>query len=370
MTASERRYTPLQRVLTRLKRGAKRGVLAGLTRLVSRSAEPTPNWQARTQKVLFLRHDRIGDMIVSSAVLRAIAQAPGNIELHVLASRLNVPVIAEERLVSGTVVFDRYRVRDYWRLWRHFRRVRYDVVVDPTVVSQSLTTLLLMLATGAPHRVGIRKEGRPNVYTMFATPSPDGAQHMIDHLSRLAEPFGVPPSDAKRMGIVLTDAERAAAEQQWGAGRRMLVNISAGATFRRWPDECYVAVAQHLRERAADACVLVMHGPSDRARAESIARAAGADRAETPTVRDALALVGAAHFVFTPDTSIVHAASAFRVPIVAIFTSDKVTRWRPYGTVAREVVCDKETLRGVSAAEALRAVDAVLTEAGAPIASS
>ena len=143
----------------------------------------------------------------------------------------------------------------------------------------------------------------------------------------------------------------------------MLVNISAGATFRRWPDECYVAVARHLRERAADARVLVMHGPSDRPRAESIARAAGADRAETPTVRDALALVGAAHFVFTPDTSIVHAASAFRVPIVAMFTSDKVARWRPHGTVAREVVCDKETLRGVSAAEALRAVDAVLTEA-------
>src|SRR5262249_46381475 len=86
MTVSEPRYTPLQRVRTRLKRGAKRGVLAGLTRLVSRSAEPTPNWEARKQKVPFLRHDRIGDMIVSSAVIRAIAQARGNIELHVLAS--------------------------------------------------------------------------------------------------------------------------------------------------------------------------------------------------------------------------------------------------------------------------------------------
>jgi hypothetical protein len=66
----------------------------------------------------------------------------------------------------------------------------------------------------------------------------------------------------------------------------------------------------------------------------------------------------------------VYAASAFRVPIVALFTSDRVTRWRPYGTVAREVVCDKETLRSVSAAEALGAVNAVLTEAGLPIASS
>jgi ADP-heptose:LPS heptosyltransferase len=357
-------------VLRRLTRVRKRSVLAILTRLVSRSAEPAPNWDARRQKVLFLRHDRIGDMILSSAVIRAIAQAHRNIEVHVLASRLNVSVITHEGLVSGTVVFDRYRVRDYWRLWRHFRAVRYDVVVDPAMVSQSLTTLLLMLATGAPHRVGVRKEGRPNVYTMFATPATEGEEHILDHLSRLAEPFGVPRSHAKRMGIVLTDAERVAAEQQWGAGRRMLVNISAGATFRRWSDDGYVAVARHLRERAADARVLVMHGPSDRARAESIARAAGADRAETPTVRDALALVGTAHFVFTPDTSIVHAASAFRVPIVAMFTSDKVTRWRPYGTVAREVVCDKETLRGVSAAEALRAVDAVLTEAGAPIASS
>jgi ADP-heptose:LPS heptosyltransferase len=90
---------------------------------------------------------------------------------------------------------------------------------------------------------------------------------------------------------------------------------------------------------------------------------------ETPSVRSALALVSAADLVFTPDTSMVHAASAFRVPIVAIFTSDKVTRFRPYGTVAREVVCNRETLLGVSAAEALDAVDAVLAETAARLTS-
>jgi ADP-heptose:LPS heptosyltransferase len=43
--------------------------------------------------VLFLRHDRIGDMIVSTGALRAIAAAHPNLALDVLASPGNAPVL-------------------------------------------------------------------------------------------------------------------------------------------------------------------------------------------------------------------------------------------------------------------------------------
>jgi ADP-heptose:LPS heptosyltransferase len=39
---------------------------------------------------------------------------------------------------------------------------------------------------------------------------------------------------------------------------------------------------------------------------------------ETPNLRDAFALVGTADLVFTPDTSISHAASAFRKPSLVL----------------------------------------------------
>ena len=345
---------------------ARRVFLAGLTRLAAGGNSTAPDWDARPHRVLFLRHDRIGDMVVSTAMLHVIKRAHANVELHVLASPLNAPVVAHDPAVQTVVPFNRHSLRDYARLLGHFRRTRYDVVVDPMVFNQSLTTLLLILATRAPHRVGVLKPGRPNVYTMFAIPHDHHGDprrdHMLEYLAQLAIPFGVAPSDATRMTLVVTDAERALARKQWEVGRRLLVNVSAGEELRRWPDDRYVAIVRHLLERVPGARVLVLHGPADRARADVIARRAGVERADTASLRSAMALVAEAEFVFTPDTSIVHIAGALDVPTVALFTFDEVDRWRPQARINRVAVGLGLTMESVSLDDARRAVDEVLTE--------
>src|SRR5688500_4856316 len=65
-----------------------------LTRLMRRAPAPErPDWGARPYRVLFLRHDRIGDMILSTGLLEAIAQSHPTIKLDVLASPSNAPVL-------------------------------------------------------------------------------------------------------------------------------------------------------------------------------------------------------------------------------------------------------------------------------------
>ncbi|NVN92544.1 MAG: glycosyltransferase family 9 protein [Desulfuromonadales bacterium] len=360
-TKPVRRYSRVQQSLKAIEQGFKHSLLAVLTRVSMPRTESAPEWNSRTLRVLFLRHDRIGDMIVSTAVIRAIAQSHANIKLDVLASPLNAAVIEKDPLVHQVVRFDVRRFGDYWRLLRHLRATHYDIVVDSMVFGQSLTTMLLMIATRAPHRTGVRKPGKPNVYTMFAEPAGANAHH-VEHLAQLAMLFGVTTQNAHRLEIVLTDAERAAALMQWDAGnqKRVLINISVGKAFRQWPNENFVAVAQHLKARLPDARVIILHGPAERQRAQMIADAAGVMRADTPGVREALALVATAHFVFTPDTSIVHAASAFRIPTVAMFTGDKAQRWGLFGTVGEIVVCPGETLATIPMSKTLEAIDNIV----------
>jgi ADP-heptose:LPS heptosyltransferase len=62
---------------------------------------------------------------------------------------------------------------------------------------------------------------------------------------------------------------------------------------------------------------------------DSVNRVATAVRAlpvQTPKLRDALAVVGTSDMVFTPDTSISHAASAFRKPSLVLLKREH----RPY----------------------------------------
>ena len=356
-----RRYSRLQLGVKAVERVFKRSVRSVLTHVATPRAKSAPDWNGRTLRVLFLRHDRIGDMIVSTAVIRAIAQSHTNIELDVLASPLNAAVIEKDPLVHRVVRFDVRRLGGYWGLLRYLRGAHYDIVVDSMVFSQSLTTMLLMLATGTPHRAGVLKPGKPNIYTMFADPVETNSHHVV-HLAQLAVAFGVEAQDALQLEIVLTEDERATALMQWDAGnrQRVLVNISAGRAFRQWPNEHFVTVALHLKERLPNAHVMILHVPAERERAQAIADAAGVVRGDTPGVREALAMVATAHFVFTPDTSIVHAASAFGIPTVAMITDDHAIRWGLYRTVGEVVVCPGETLAAVPLEKAIDAINNVL----------
>ena len=77
------------KALERLTRRVTNGAIA---LLMGRSQRGTrPDWRDRTYRVLFLRHDRIGDMICSTGILRAIAQSHPTIRLDVLASKTNAP---------------------------------------------------------------------------------------------------------------------------------------------------------------------------------------------------------------------------------------------------------------------------------------
>lgn len=339
--------------------------IRAISALLPRRPGPLPDWSGRPHKVLFLRHDRLGDMILTTGALRAIASSHPTITLHVLASPLNAPLLAHDPAVDKVVVFDRKRLGRYLATMRQLRRERYDAVVDCMVTAPSLTTLLLMLATGAPHRIGAAGRGDDRAVTI-AVPRPAWAVHMADKLAALAAAFGVDVERADRAPrLVISDAERREAGASWGQvadgrGRRLLVNISAGLAFRRWPAERYVAVIRRALERDAALRVIVIASPADATLGAQVAGDSGSPRVEfraTAGIRDAVALVATSDLVFTPDTSIAHAATAFARPSVVLYVSDTAREWGRYGNPGRDLASADRTLVSLPLEPALDAVD-------------
>lgn len=343
-------------------------LIVRLVRALPGRESPAPDWSAGPHRVLFLRHDRLGDMILTTAALRAIATSHPGLRLDVLASPANAPVLRHSRHIAEIVRFDKKKPWTYPAVALRLRRARYDGVVDCMVTAPSLTTLLLMLASGARHRIAAAgREGRvatDDVITI-PVPTPPFAIHMTERLGALAAAFGVDVARVDwRPEIPLADAERARADAVWdttsGTAPRFLVNVSAGIVQRRWPEERYVAVLHHLRRREPDARLVVIGAPDESERAARIAEAGGARYVATAGVRDAFALVAAADFVFTPDTSIAHAASAFARPAVAMYLPGNAERWGLYRVHGRNLESTGRTLDSLQVPEVLEAVDAVL----------
>lgn len=339
-----------------------------LVRLMRRSdTDGRPDWGSRRFRVLFLRHDRAGDMIVSTGVMRAIARSYSTIEMDVLASPGNAPILAAADYVADVVRFDKKKLGSYVPTMLTLRRRKYDAVIDCMVTAPSLTTLLLVWASGARYRVGISGRGNDAAFNVTVPPNPRANAHMVDLLAALAPAFGVDlDSVGRRPTLELTAAERTHAERIWGARgpRRALVNISAGSAERTWPETSYAAVIRHLLAHDPNTVVRLVAAPNEIDRAERIAGAVGGnvEVARTPSIRDAFALVASTDFLFTPDTSITHAASAFRTPSVVIFVKGKAERWGLYDTPGLNVEHTEGTLATLGVDRALRAVDEVLND--------
>jgi ADP-heptose:LPS heptosyltransferase len=346
---------------------------------VARHVAP-PNWRARRYRVLYIRDDRIGDIIISTGLIRAVATSHPTITVDVLTQPASAEMLRGNPHVGAVIRFDKRRKRTYAPAFWRLARGRYDVVIDGMIVRPkvSTTTSLLMLATRAPYRIGIGS--RINGQFTLPVPAPDPTLHHCEQSAVFALPFGVDPAGTDwTPELFLADAERAAGEATWaraaggrgGApGRRVLVNVSASMPSRQLSEDRYVTVVRHLRARESGARLLVMGAPAEAARVERIAREGGAMPA-TPGLRDALGVVAAADVVFTANTSVVHMAAAFRKPTVLVhpraaedFGLGNLDTFYAYRAPGRTVVWPAWSLADVPMEPVLRALDHVL--AGTP----
>jgi ADP-heptose:LPS heptosyltransferase len=301
-------------------------------------------------------------MILSTGLMRAVARSYPTITLDVLASPANAAILDAADYVGEVVVFDKKRLGSYLPTALRLRRARYDAVIDCMVTAPSVTTLLLVAASGARQRVGIAGRGNDAAFTVTVPAETRADAHMVDLLGALAAAFDVAPAPSdKQPSIALTDAEREWAESIWGprGRRRVLVNVSAGTSARLWANEKYVSVMRHIHELDDAAVLRVIGAPSESERAEAIAEQGDGEFVRTPSIRHAFALVAAADFVFTPDTSIAHAASAFGIPTVAMYLRGTSTRWGLYGIVGENLEHPAANLDTLSVDRVIAAIDSI-----------
>ena len=286
-------------------------------------------------RVLFIRYERIGDMIMATSVIRNIAAALPGGKVDVLATPTTAPVLEGNPYVGNVLTLDRKSFRSYGALMRRLRRERYTVMVDGRINNPPIftSTPLLMFAGKAPFRVGARDEKKPPIYNI-RVPEWNRVDHYIEGSKQLAVPFGVDPQSVDwQPEIYLSDEERSSAEAQWaeaqnivapsgastgGITKRLLVNLSASEPKRRWPDGKFIATLQAARARAPQMPMIVIGLPAEWDSVSKVASEVKALAVQTPKLRDAFALVGTSDMVFTPDTSISHAASAFRKPSLVL----------------------------------------------------
>lgn len=334
-------------------------------------------------RVLFLRYERIGDMIMATSVIRNIAAALPSGKVDVLATPTTAPVLEGNPYVGNVLTLERNSFRSYGEIMRRLRRERYTVMVDGRINNPPVftSTPLLMYAGGARFRVGARGDTR--IYNV-PVPEWNRVDHYMEGSKHLAVPFGVNPTAVDwQPEIFLTDEERARAEQRWsealalvagkggmgsdtttsGSTKRLLVNLSASEPKRRWPDGKFVATIQSARTRFPNMPIIVIGLPAEWESVNKVATEVNALPVQTPQLRDAFALVGTSDMVFTPDTSISHAASAFRKPSLVLLKREHKP-YAPWNTPGEIIAWNEDQIHQLPHEKVSEALDRLLASFG------
>src|SRR3979411_873704 len=168
-------------------------------------------------RVLVIRYERIGDMIMATSLIRNIANSLPGGKVDVLATPATASVLDGNPYVGRVFTLNRGSVRSDREVRKQLRQARHTVMVDGRINNPPIftSTPLLMYAGRARFRVGAHGNKKPRIYNV-AVPEWNRVDHYIEGSKQLAVPFGVDPSSVDwQPEIFLSPEERALAEEMW-----------------------------------------------------------------------------------------------------------------------------------------------------------
>jgi heptosyltransferase II len=260
------------------------------------------------------------------------------------------PIVAHNRHLNEVIVAPRARgmrgfVRDL-ALGRRLRAERYDLAID---FHGGPRASLLTWLSAAPVRIGYEIAGRGWMYTRrIARPRELRPRHSVENQWDLLAPLGIAPPDraAYPMEMPVDAAAAAAVDDRLsragvGAGDDLIiVHVSAGNPFRRWPAAHFIDLIATLADDDERRRIVVTSGPSEQGAAARVVAGArerlGPARAHRLvscgefSLAELRALVDRAALYIGGDSGPLHVAAAASVPIVGVYGPTLPARSAPW----------------------------------------
>jgi len=339
-----------------------RRALLRILKLAGRSHPSVVRTDYDNCKFLFVRQDRIGDVLVSTPLLLSLKKHYPRAVVDVLLSSNNHFVLNNEPAVRKRWVYDK-RFLSSLRTLRAIRAERYDFVVD-LMDNPSATSTVILLLAGGKWNVGLEKDNQ-YAYDIVVPMLSRKETHIVDRLARLLDVFGI-VSEREHLSIHYQTADHSdetiktfLGKSCRGVEHLIGVNISAGSDSRFWGVRQYRSLISEMIAHYQESRTILLYKPSDLPRARLIAEGLhGVILAPEMTFDEYASMIKQLWLLITPDTSAVHLAAAFRIPSVVLYVqaNPDLRIWEPYGTDYEAVVTTGETLEGLDPAQVFGAV--------------
>ena len=307
-------------------------------------------------KLLFLRYDRIGDMIVTTPIFRSLKLVNPGLHIGVFASEKNADIIRYNPYVDSVYVLHSNWLRLLGEIFKA-RKERYEVIVNLIFNRTTSGGILANIISPAGLKIGQGDEKYRFYFNRLLAISRTNRRmietfayiisevfHIELHPDQLRYEIYVDEKTTKDVARYLRNHHlQPRMQHENGNSHYLVFNLSANDSVRRISPAQAYALGMHLGSATSFRTVL-LHAPHDTLMLEveqRLTKDSGClpfpDHGDAHLLELASLIEGAVAVV-TPDTSIIHFASAASTPVVGFYTKmQDVHEWLPHGTKSRIV---------------------------------
>lgn len=295
------------------------------------------------KKILVIRTDRIGDVVLSTPVLETLRINFPSSYIAVMVSPYTRELVEGNSNVNEVIIYDK---DDEHRGWfstiafaRRLARKKFDIAV---MLHSTNRVNFVAFVAGIRRRIGYDRRAGFLLTNRFKYTKREGKKHEIDYCLDLLRPLGI--SQVSRNPYVpvrLQDIERAdRLLADFGIGKAdnfALINPGALSPSKRWPAERFAETADRISEEFGLNIVVVSDGKTQEMAKQvfQFARRGHINLLGKTTLGELAALLKRAKFLVSNDSGPVHLACAIGTPVISLFGRNEqglsIERWGPVG---------------------------------------
>jgi len=300
---------------------------------------PLTSQNVHPQRILVIRLDLIGDLVLSMTVVRALKRSYPGVEIDLLALPVSAKVVIHDPDLTQIITYDPniwrrpkalFRVKNWrnvYNLLCQLRARHYDIAVSVFGPWAGV----IAVVSGAKRRVGFGRENYPSFMTDNVPGrhwSPGDHKHEVDYCLELAKSSGATISPADRTPRLYVDPQaRQQLEQlliQEGIKPEkplIACHVSSNnGQSKRWPLPYWATLIDKLI-REQDAQVILTGTFADLPLIESVLhqmQEQAINLAGKTSLPQLVALLQRANLVISGDSGPMHIAAAVGTPLIAI----------------------------------------------------
>ncbi len=315
------------------------------------------------QRILLLRHDRIGDVLISTPLIKLLRQRFPNSEIDILLSEKNIS--AKNAIIDSINTIYIYK-KNFFKLLFQLRKLhkrKYDLVID-LFDNQSATSGLLIKFIDPLYSLGLDKENR-NIYSHVVPLEDKSKVHIVERILKLLLPFGINPNPKSCfLNYELCENDKIVATEMLGIKQKSLrlgINLSGSSPAKYWGTENYISFIQKIQQLHHEFEVILFAIP-ELQDINIIIEKTNAKLAPLSTdFHQYAAMLSTCDAIISVDTSAVHLAASFRIPCVALYSigNSDLLPWYPYNS-PHHILTTNEPLDQIKVDDVLNVLEDLL----------